>query len=70
MACDETTEAADAAIEAALASPQSVSVDGQTVVSRSIRDLIEARKELRKNCVQSSGVFPIRLLQVKPPGAV
>ena len=68
--CDETSEAVDAALVAALTSPKSFEVDGRKAESRPVSDLLALRKALRSDCVQRAGVFPIQLFQAKPPGAV
>ena len=71
MSCDsEAEEAREQAIADALASPKSAEVDGRKVESRPVAELIEADKYLRRRCAQRAGAFPVRLFQVKPPGAV
>jgi hypothetical protein len=58
MACDttETDEAIEAALVAAIAGPQSVTVDGQTVQSRSVKDLIELSRYLSsRSCPDRRG---------------
>lgn len=71
MSCDtEASEAREDAIDAALSKPKSVEVDGRKAEAHPIPDMIAADQYLRKRCVQRSGGLGLKLLQVKPPGAV
>lgn len=66
----EAAAAREQAIADALAEPKRVEVDGRVAESRPIPELIEADKYLRRRSAQSGTAFPVKLFQVKPPGAV
>lgn len=61
----------ESTIEDAAANPASVSVDGQTVQTRSLSELIEADRYLRSKEAAASGKRPggIRFTKLIPPGA-
>ena len=72
MACencdDETLDALDAALVAAASAPQSTTVDGMTVTSRPIKDLIELDRYQRSKCAGRRPGFGLRLSKIRPGG--
>lgn len=65
MSDDSETTAADTAIEQALTTAQSISIDGMSKSSRSVTELIAADKHLKRK--QSSG-FGFRVAVMRAPG--
>lgn len=52
------------------AGPKSQTVDGQTTVEHGIADLIDAEQHVAETAAKNRAKLPIRMLQVKPGGAV
>ena len=57
-------------INQAALDPKQASVDGNTVVARSIDELIKARNEERRTTAADRDGLPIRMGKFRPPGAV
>jgi hypothetical protein len=64
------SDSTEQAIEQAATSPKRVTVDGQTVEGRPIREMIDADKHLEsKKAAQSKGLG-IRIHRISPGGTV
>lgn len=50
--------------------PKSQTVDGQSVVEHGISDLIDAEHHVAESAAKNKSKLPIRMMQVKPGGAV
>lgn len=66
----EDAAAAAAALVASLTTPAEVSVDGLTTRARSVADLIAAQKYLAGKAAARAPFFGLRVVKLKPPGAV
>lgn len=55
-------------IEADALKPASITADGQTVVKRPLRELIEADRHIRGAAAAAQPHFGIRISQIVPPG--
>jgi hypothetical protein len=62
-------EIKDAIVEN-IQTPQSVSVDGQSVSAKSLKDQIEAAKYIAGQEAVASAPFGLRIARIVPPGAV
>lgn len=58
------------AIEDVAAGPRQTTVDGQTVLEHTLGDLIAADQYLDEKTARGRSRLPIRIAQLKPPGAV
>lgn len=63
-----STEPIRDAIADLATSPESISVDGQTVNERSISELIEADKYLKEAAAAKRPTLGIRFAKLNPPG--
>lgn len=57
-------------IQDVASSPKQHTVDGETVAEHPLRDLIDADQYLGEQAARRRRKLPIRIQQLKPPGAV
>ena len=62
------SEALDAALERAADDPQQVTIDGETVISRPLADLIALDKHQRQVAAQAARRRGFRFSTILPPG--
>lgn len=62
------SEELDDTIRQAATSPQSATVDGNTVTSRNLNELLEADRYLANKRAAKSGGLGLRIQKIIPPG--